>query len=295
MKRIDIAKKKRINLSDYQYKAAKKEDCKVFIDCDCIVYENGIPKILYCKVNPNVELLELVKKIKYNPVLRTKSSVHKHMKGSTDRIGTGNIKDGSCAVFGYRPRRIGSLYADFCSESAIGINNNPAQQELMSYGLELSKLYRKHFPDIYNNHIKKTRLKIKEDWIMGNTPFTSGIVNKNNSLKYHFDSGNFKGVLSNMVVFKDDCDGGYLCCPEYDICFEVADRTCIIFDGQDILHGVTPIKYNTEYSNRYSIVYYSLSEMWRCNYLEDEVIIARNRQYEKEIKNINSDRQMKLL
>ena len=46
-----------------------------------------------------------------------------------------------------------------------------------------------------------------------------------------------------MVVFKRDVAGGYLVIPEFDIALEVADNTLSIFNGQEILHGVSTIEY----------------------------------------------------
>jgi hypothetical protein len=128
-----------------------------------------------------------------------------------------------------------------------------------------------------------------KDWTIGGSPFTSGIVNKNNQLKYHFDAGNFKGVLSNMVVFKKDVDGGHLVIPELDIALEVADNTLTIFNGQEILHGVSTIEYKNEQAYRYSIVYYSLEQMWKCEPLGDEIKRIRKIKTEREKKRLDPE------
>jgi hypothetical protein len=107
-------------------------------------------------------------------------------------------------------------------------------------------------------------------------------VNKNNQLKYHFDSGNFKGVLSNMVVLKKDVAGGYLIIPELDIALEVADNTLTIFNGQEILHGVSTIEYENDHAYRYSVVYYSLEQMWKCEPINDEIARIRKVKTQRE-------------
>lgn len=71
------------------------------------------------------------------------------------------------------------------------------------------------------------------------------------------------------------CQGGYLSCPEYDIGFEVEDNSVILFDGQNILHGVTPFEHLTRLSYRYSIVYYTLQQIWNCLPLNEEIIRIR--------------------
>ena len=133
-------------------------------------------------------------------------------------------------------------------------------------------------------HTETVKQKIKKEWVIKDSVFTSGIVNKNNQLNYHFDSGNFKGVYSNMIVFKGDVRGGHLVIPEIDISIEVADNTVTIFDGQDLLHGVSPIKYLHKESYRYSVVYYSLKRMWQCMEVEKEIDRIRKVKMQREIK-----------
>jgi hypothetical protein len=75
-----------------------------------------------------------------------------------------------------------------------------------------------------------------------------------------------------MIVYKRFIEGGFLSCPEYNIGFELKNRSMLLFDGQGIIHGVTPItKLHPTLSRRYSIVYYSLHKMWNCLPIEDEI------------------------
>ena len=108
-------------------------------------------------------------------------------------------------------------------------------------------------------------------------------MNKNNPLKYHLDSGNFKGVLSNMIVFKKGTSGGHLVIPQLDLALEVVDNSLTIFNGQEILHGVSPIEYDETDGYRYSVVYYSLEQMWKCDPIDDEIVRIRQMKTEREI------------
>jgi hypothetical protein len=83
-----------------------------------------------------------------------------------------------------------------------------------------------------------------------------------------------------MVVFKHKVSGGHLAMPEYGVAFECAHNTAMMFDGQEILHGVTPIKKEGESSLRYSIVYYSLQQIWNCLPLTEEIARLRNKKYQ---------------
>ncbi len=52
--------------------------------------------------------------------------------------------------------------------------------------------------------------------------------------------------------------------PEYDIGLEVADQSLTLFDGQALLHGVTPFRRSGPQGYRFTVVYYSLQQMWQC-------------------------------
>jgi hypothetical protein len=168
--------------------------------------------------------------------------------------------------------------------------NFPKQHFVIcDFSRELTKLYEEYFPETLKRHYELTEQKVRPEWKLEGTPFTSGIVNKNNPLKYHHDAGNFKTVLSNMIVLKRGVKGGRLACPEYDIKFECADNHVVIFDGQQILHGVTPIiKPGDEKAYRYSVVYYSLEQMWNCDSVNEEVKRIRKVKKEREHKRLKS-------
>ena len=52
--------------------------------------------------------------------------------------------------------------------------------------------------------------------------------------------------------------------PEYDIKINLLNGSVAMFDGQAILHGVSPIVKTREDYYRYTIVYYSLKRMRDC-------------------------------
>ncbi len=56
------------------------------------------------------------------------------------------------------------------------------------------------------------------------------------------DTGNFKGVYSNVMILKRGVGGGGLVCPEFDLAFAQDGRALILFDGESVIHGVGPIK-----------------------------------------------------
>ncbi|MDP2654884.1 MAG: hypothetical protein Q8Q08_12760, partial [Candidatus Omnitrophota bacterium] len=173
---------------------------------------------------------------------------------------------------------------DYCNSASMN-REHPRETELvLEYGRRVAQEYRAALPELYAAHESAVAAKILKEWRIEGTPFTSGIVNKNNPLKYHFDSGNFKGVYSNMLVFKRDIEGGHLSCPEYGIGFELKHNSLLMFDGQDILHGVKPIRRLTPDVMRYSIVYYSLRKLWQCQPVNEEIARIRRVKTVRELK-----------
>lgn len=174
-------------------------------------------------------------------------------------------------IFGYRPAStMRSTTQSTCSKTRFANKQAELNEILTKSGLHLDELYRKYIPDIYVQH-KESTDKILENWKLHESVFTSGIVNKNNALPYHRDSGNFDNVYSNMIGFKKGIQGGRLVIPELNLKLEIQDSSVTMFDGQKLLHGVTPIIKLNSSSYRFTAVYYSLKSMWKCLTPEDEI------------------------
>ena len=152
----------------------------------------------------------------------------------------------------------------------------------MDSGKLIAGYYSTLNPSLYRQHDELSQKNLHKQYRVDGMPVTSGIVNKNNPLKYHFDTGNYKAVWSGMVTLKDGIDGGHLALPEFDLGIELKDSTFFMFDGQGILHGVTPIRRQRVDAMRYTIVYYSLAQMWKCETVTDELLRIRKLRTERE-------------
>ena len=183
-------------------------------------------------------------------------------------------------IFGYNPRN--TIRNDFCSTTSMAVEHPRQHAIVCQYGIKIAQLYSKFTPEVYGQHKKILKAKVLDEWVIKDTPFTSGIINKNNPLKYHFDSGNFKNVYSCMAVFKKDIRGGYLSMPQYGVAVDLPHNSVFMFDGQSVLHGVTPITKLNDQAMRLSIVYYSLQQIWNCLPLTEEVARIRNKKTERE-------------
>lgn len=178
-------------------------------------------------------------------------------------------------IFGYRPRV--AIRNDFCGATALAMRA-PAQHAVIARGAAVvAQHYATQHPTLYAQHLALTREHVLPTYVLPDGPFTSGIINRNNPLKYHWDTGNYRGVWSGQLVFRDGVDGGYLAFPEYDLAVACADRSLLLFDGQRTLHGVTPLHLRRPVALRHSLVYYSLREMWNCLPIGAELTRIRER------------------
>ena len=269
-----VLEKKKIDLRQFVQRRANESDCETLLKDEfrLIDKESGKMVCLYIKPAEDAEALddifECCTEVKYQESYRTSG-----LK-TTSRI------------FGYNPRN--AIRKDFCSITSFATEQPNQHAKIMSGGAIAAKHYALHNADLYSEHLNTTQERVVEDYRHADVPFTSGIINDNNPLCYHFDSGNFKDVWSAMIVLKKDIGGGYLSMPEYGVMCEVKDKSIFYFDGQSILHGVTPITKLRADSRRFSIVYYSLRAMWNCAPLREEIARARMRREQVEQKRRSS-------
>lgn len=266
MKNMNV-KRKSVNIEMLRSREALPSDCAMFIDEPTCVYEQGVLQIVYAYVPFMPPLVEALKGITY--------------ERSTRSEGLPTIS----RIFGYSPRS--TLRKDFCAVTSLA-QEYPAQHAEICKGAALvSMIYALHNPELFGQHLTITQEKVQPEWHLESTPFTSGIANKDNQLRYHFDTGNFKDVWSGMLVFKKDVAGGFLSVPQVDLCFELKDHSILLFDGQSLLHGVTPFRKLTKEAYRYSIVYYSLRQMWNCLSPTEELARIRKLKTQREYKRAN--------
>ena len=266
MKTLTLRKREGINYKDFVKRTALESDFKTLIkeDCICIDEDKNI-LFIYCQLPfDDTEIVGALNRIDYDETVRT-----------------AGLKTTS-KIFGNMPRIV--TRADYCRAAKFAEDQPREHTAVCQYGVKIAGLYSEFSPEVYEKHQTIMREKVLAQYQLGDTPFTSGIINKNNPLKYHHDKGNFKNVYSAMTVFKHDIEGGYLALPEYDVGVELVNNSLFMFDGQEILHGVTPIKRTSDQSMRYSIVYYSMQQMWNCLPLEEEVARIRDLKTRREQK-----------
>lgn len=259
-----VLDRRELDLSEYKHRYVKDEDVSTVLTESTLIF------------NAATRELEIVYLVLTEDVRDIVAALHRVETAQGTR--SGGMRTNS-RVFGNQPRNLPRR--DFCTAASLARDEPAAHDLIASYATRVSTYYQRYNPDRYARHEEKAA-KVLEEWRLEKTPFTSGIINRNNQLPYHFDAGNFSGVWSNMLVFKHNIIGGRLAVPEYDVAFELPNNSLLMFDGQSLMHGVTPFRKLTEDAWRYSIVYYSLKSMWKCLPIDQEVIEARKRRTERE-------------
>lgn len=220
---------------------------------DTVITKNDVPIVVYLKQRvPDAKLLlSVLQNIKYETSTRTSGLVT------------------SSRIFGYAPR---NLIRNLSCRAVSLARTQPRENDfLKQFAVIAENQYKLVNEALHKRHSSMTIENVKKNYRMSGSMFTSGIVNENNPLKYHFDTGNYLGVWSAMFAVKRDIKGGHLSIPELDLKFECLDGSLILFDGQSLLHGVTPIVKLNAQSVRYTVVLYSLKNMWSCETPQDEI------------------------
>jgi hypothetical protein len=227
-------------------KTPKISDCEKIIKEDTIIKSKG-------------EIVIIYKTISKSHINKIKRLVHgaKYTKSARS-----NGVPTQSAIFGSLPRVPNRN--NYCRVTADTKKQKKIANSIMGFSKIIDSIYKDLLPAQHEMNLQIVRSNVESEYIIKDTPFTTINFNVNHAIKYHKDTGNFKGVFSNVLIIKEDVIGGHLICPEYNIGFEQGDGALILFDGQSIIHGVTPIKIMAEGGFRSSCVFYSLSTMKNC-------------------------------
>lgn len=256
--------KRELDLREYKHRSPAESDYAELLTESTLLFnaDTGALEIVYLVLEDDAsDVAAAINRIKFGKNTRSGGLV------TTSRI------------IGHQPRNLPNR--DFCTAASLAVEDPEAHRTIAAYANKIAGYYRHYNPKLYERHGELTE-KVLDEWRMEGSVFTSGIINKNNPLAYHFDAGNFSNVWSNMLVLKKDVTGGYLSVPEYDVAFALPNNSLLMFDGQSLLHGVTPIGTHSEEAYRYSIVFYSLKQMWHCLPIDEEIIRLRKRRTERE-------------
>ena len=237
----------------------KKEHYSLIINENTLFTKNGQAVGLYIKIGSD-----------QSKSIRAASLNTKYLKSSRTR----GVQTQS-SVFGSLPRI--ARRNDYCRFSAQTKNEKTNANILFSFLPHLTGIYKQYLPAQYEHDLNVISENVKQDYIIQQkAPFTTANINVNHAIKYHRDTGNFRGNLSNVLILRDGIAGGELVFPEYGFALAQEDSYLAIFDGQSEIHGVMPIIKTKENPYRASIVYYTLENMKHCYPFKMEVERLQN-------------------
>ena len=257
-----------LDLHQYKNRGALEKDIGTLVDEPALVYVDGVLVMAYVQSADGGGTLERCR------------NACQQIKFVTD-YRTNGMKTTS-KIFGYEPRK--TIRKDWCSATALSWESPVLHKAVLDAGKTVAEAYAEVNPTLHTKHTGMTEANVVPDYRVEGAPFTSGIINKNNPLKYHFDAGNYRDVWSGMITFRNQVAGGYLSCPELGLGFALRDKSILMFDGQSLLHGVTPFTKLGAGATRHTVVYYSLRMMWNCLPVDDEVARIRMARTEREAK-----------
>jgi hypothetical protein len=92
-------------------------------------------------------------------------------------------------------------------------------------------------------------------WRLGDSWWTSGVINRDAALLYHRDANNLP-AWSAMLVVRAGVSGGHLHIADYDLLLPCRDGDVICFPGYRLVHSVTPIRKRLSGGYRVTVVHY---------------------------------------
>jgi hypothetical protein len=184
------------------------------------------------------------------------------------------------AVFGNVSRRV-HMKREGC-RSCGGAHEAPgAHAGILRAGTAIKGLLGDLEPDRMRADMMRARETIRSEWMIGGTPWTSGVLNETSPLPYHRDANNLP-CWSAMLVLRRGVTGGHLHLPEYNLVVECRDGDVIWFPGYDLIHGVTPMDRRTRDAYRYTAVFYTVAGMAHCLEPREEMARAQRARSERE-------------
>ena len=263
MQTVEI-KKRKLDPDGFIGRYADDSDCKTRIDFDAKVYLDGELAMVHLH-DIGIDLAGL-----YGQLNKFKDWTCA-LRGARR-----NALKSKSKTFGYLPRN--PLRNKPCNASILCSQSPELWSELFEMSKTISEVYKRENEKLWLQHHVLTNSKMKSDYRILDTPFTSGIVNKSSRLQYHFDAGNFPDVWSAMLGVSNGLHGGDLCLPELNTRVEISNGSLTFFNGQGLIHGVSKFKRTRENAERYTIVWYSLVRLWQCLTQKDEVNLMNKRQ-----------------
>lgn len=167
------------------------------------------------------------------------------------------IEQHSCIIGSIPPKpHMRRPYASKSSVHSVGSARTFVKAMTMT-GRECIRLVEEVCPEIYSVHKSAIESRVPEEWRFADL-FTSSISNFNIAAAIHQDHANVKGTVNCIITKRQNSTGGNLYVPDYDVTFNSADNSLLVYPAWRNMHGVTPIIPTMPGGYRHSLVWYAL-------------------------------------
>lgn len=190
--------------------------------------------------------------------LNSKRVPKSEMRRSSGLHGDGQeVRQYSCIIGSVPPKpHMRRPYATKSSVHAVA-SARPFVKAMTLAGREALQLIEQISPDVYAVHREAVERRVPEAWRFADL-FTSSISNFNIAAAIHQDNLNVKGAVNVIITKRRNSTGGNLYVPDYDVTFNSADNSMLVYPAWRNRHGVTPIVPTHPGGYRNSLVWYAL-------------------------------------
>lgn len=226
--------------------------------------KNAIPlETLMLGVNSFKDSIEVTESRGY-----ASGSSHKRIRkdGSVSNITVGNkVESGSV---GYMDS---SAMVKYCRKTAFAKN----YFDKFKAGIPFVKFIDDKYKELCPTHYAKQKAIAQgtnQNYIIGDTAFTTVTVNKNFRTAVHQDAGDYPDGFGNLIAYREgDWTGGYFCLPQYKVAIDL-QNTDILFVDVHKWHGNTDFINTEEDWLRISFVIYYREYMYKCKQPSEELL-----------------------
>jgi hypothetical protein len=237
------------------------------------VIEYGEGKVVYASLDPST-MDEFRKVIVQAPT------------GSHSRLAARKINKDTRSfdlTFGFKPSR--PVFGHSAGPTDYTYKHPKGFRKLVKLAELLEEIAIIHLGKEFVEQNFRATNKILPEYRIGKTGFTQGVINRSNQLVWHFDKGNYPDSYSIMLwALHGKISGGELLIPSLNAYAIPTDGGIFIFKGQNLIHGVAPIKKNSIGAERMSVVLYTIAAMEKLQSQKIEFEKSKTREFRKHFK-----------
>jgi len=186
--------------------------------------------------------------------------------GSVSNITVGNkVESGSVGFMD------SGAMVKYCRKTAFAKNYFDKYKSGIPFVKFIDDKYKELCPDHYAKQ-KAIAQGTNQNYVIGDTAFTTVTVNKNFRTAVHQDAGDYPDGFGNLIAYREgNWTGGYFCLPQYKVAIDL-QNTDILFVDVHKWHGNTDF-INTEQNwLRISFVLYYREYMYKCKQPAEELL-----------------------